>query len=324
VTQETLIQLLADGEFHSGEEAGSLLGVSRTAIWKQFKKLELLGLPLEVQKGRGYRIAGGLDLLDKQKILSLIPESISCASAGFDIFDSIGSTNAVAAEKAQQGGSHGYFCLAEQQTAGRGRRGREWQSPYGRNVYLSMVWEFQSGAAALEGLSLSVGVAVARALSDIGVSSARLKWPNDVLCDNKKLAGILLEMQGDPAGLCQVVVGVGVNVDMGKAQTTGISQPWIDAASIIGRVDRNTFTVTLVSHLWNVLTEFSRRGFAELRDEWSSLDAYKDCEVMVQLGDKWVSGVACGVDSGGGLVLNVDGVRQVFKGGEVSVRSQTP
>lgn len=321
VGENGLIRLLADGEFHSGEEIGALLGVSRTAVWKQFKKLESLGLALESRKGRGYRVVDGLQLLDAAVITKALPESVAAALPVIDVFQQVDSTNSVAAKNAPRVPGHRYLCLAEQQTTGRGRRGRVWQSPFGRNVYLSLVWQFSSGAAALEGLSLSIGVAVVRTLGACGAANAQLKWPNDVLYGGRKIAGILLEMQGDPAGICQVIIGVGVNLDLRGAETAQILQPWIDLHTIVGRVDRNQFVASLVTHLYDVLEEFSVTGFARLRDEWSGLDAFLGQDVLVQLGEQSLLGRAVGVDESGGLKVNIDGVQRVFRGGEISLRS---
>ena len=209
MSTEKILQVLADGEFHSGEELGAALGVSRAAVWKQLQKLEALNIELESQKGRGYRIVGGLDLLSREAVLASSGEASKPFVESMDIFNELASTNEVALAKIAEGDAHGYCCTAELQRSGRGRRGRQWVSPFARNLYFSMVWQFHSGASALEGLSLCIGVAVARALNRAGVDGVALKWPNDVLLDGRKLAGILLEMQGDPAGLDPDVGGEG-------------------------------------------------------------------------------------------------------------------
>lgn len=315
-----LLTILADGEFHSGEELGAQLGISRAAVWKQLHKLEVLELPVESIKGRGYRLVGGLDLLKVDKIRGLLPEAVASNLGELDIYPLVSSTNDAAAEAIRVGRGRNYCCLAEQQSAGRGRRGRDWRSPFGRNIYLSMVWEFQSGAAALEGLSLSVGLAVVRALCSLGVNGAGLKWPNDILHDNKKLAGILLEMQGDPAGLCQVIVGVGLNVNLQGCDTDAITQPWTDLQSIVGKLDRNQLVATLIGELLKVQLEFTRDGFTHLRAEWCQFDVFAGKQVRVQLGDNYIEGLARGVDASGGLVLETDAGERVFRGGEVSLR----
>jgi BirA family biotin operon repressor/biotin-[acetyl-CoA-carboxylase] ligase len=294
VDNSILLTILADGEYHSGEELGAQLGVSRAAVWKQLHKLEALELPIESIKGRGYRLVGGLDLLEADKIRSFLPESAASALGELDIFPIIGSTNDAAAEAIRTGRSANYCCFAEQQSAGRGRRGRAWRSPF--------------------------GLAVVRALGRLGVDGAGLKWPNDVLHDNKKLAGILLEMQGDPSGLCQVIVGVGLNVNLTGCDTDAITQPWTDLQMIVGSVPRNDLAATLIAELLKVQAEFTRDGFTYLRDEWGKFDVFAGKPVQVQLGDNVIEGVARGVDASGGLVLETDAGERVFRGGEVSLR----
>lgn len=204
-----ILNLLADGQFHSGEELGELLNVSRAAVWKHLQKMESLGIQIQSVKGRGYCIESGLDLLCANKIKNIAP-CIDQFNLRLELFSSIDSTNSYLLRHSDLAGR---ICVAELQTQGRGRRGRAWVSPYAQNVYLSIGWGFDGGVAVIEGLSLAVGVAIAHALQKQGVSGIELKWPNDVLYCGKKLAGILIEMVGDPSGYCQVVIGVGVNVD---------------------------------------------------------------------------------------------------------------
>lgn len=318
---DKILTILADGQFHSGEELGAALGVSRAAVWKQLQKLETLSLDVETQKGRGYRVIGGLDLLDRSRMLSAASDRIRPVVEAMTIAQSLDSTNLQAARRIADGGAHGYCCVAEQQSAGRGRRGRHWLSPFARSLYFSLVWEFNSGAAALEGLSLCVGVAVARAMARAGVDEVNLKWPNDVLRSGRKLAGILLEMQGDPAGICQVVIGVGVNVRLTGIDTRSIAQPWADLADLSIGGDRNGLLVLILDELVAALTRYTAEGFRPFRDEWMGLDAYRGREVVVQLGGSWLTGIAEGVDAGGGLQLRTAQGMRTFHGGEVSLRS---
>ena len=318
---EKILHILADGDFHSGEELGAALGVSRAAVWKQLQKLESLSVELESQKGRGYRIVGGLSLLSREQVLACSTEASRPFVASMDILGEVASTNQLALARIAEGGAHGYCCAAELQSSGRGRRGRQWVSPFARSVYFSMVWEFHSGASALEGLSLCVGVAVARALRGAGVDGVALKWPNDILRDGRKLAGILLEMQGDPAGVCQVVIGVGINARMSGADTSAITQPWADLRGCAIADDRSRLLALVLNALVDVLNEYSSGGFPPFREEWQLLDAYRGREVMVQLGEAWVRGTAEGVDQGGGLQVRTDTGLRTFHGGEVSLRS---
>ena len=160
----SLLPLLADGEFHSGQDLAEAMGVSRTAVWKQVNRLVNDSvLAIESVKGKGYRIPGGIDLLDAAQVKAGLDARASALMGRLEILDTVDSTNAHLMRLAEQDGLTGLVCTAEQQSAGRGRRGRQWVSPYASNLYLSLLWEFTQGAAALEGLSLAVGVAVAHA-----------------------------------------------------------------------------------------------------------------------------------------------------------------
>jgi len=321
----SLLALLADGKFHSGQELGERLGVSRTAIWKQVQKLIQLELPLTSTRGQGYRLEGGLELLNKEIILTSLNPAVKDVLTELELLFLTDSTNAHALAKAGQG-QCGYVCLAEQQSAGRGRRGRHWVSPFGKNIYLSISWCFESGAGALEGLSLAVAVALRRVLSAAGLTGLALKWPNDVLCHNRKIAGILLEMTGDPAGACQVVVGVGLNVDMPEGAAAGIDQPWTDVQSNLRHAgmppaSRNALTSALISELLLVLRNFELQGFAAYRQEWLAHDALVGREVELRAADRVVRGRMTGVGPTGALCLDVQGRQQLFYGGEVSLRA---
>jgi BirA family biotin operon repressor/biotin-[acetyl-CoA-carboxylase] ligase len=316
-----LLRLLSAGEFVSGQQIADTLGVSRTAVWKQLNRLGELGLELESVKGRGYRIPGGLDLLDRDAVLAAMDNEARALLRELDLRDSVGSTNAEAMARVAAGAGSGYVCTAEQQQAGRGRRGRSWISPFGRNLYLSVVWEYSQGAAALEGLSLACGVAVARALATCDVPPVQLKWPNDILHDGAKLGGILLEMTGDAAGVCQVVVGIGLNVNMPRAE--GIDQAWTDLARVCDErpPSRSMLLGVLLTELLPLLSTFEASGFAPWREAWCALDAFADAPVVLHSGDKQLAGTARGVDARGALQLETAaaGIQSVF-GGELSMR----
>jgi BirA family transcriptional regulator, biotin operon repressor / biotin---[acetyl-CoA-carboxylase] ligase len=318
---QALLSLIADGEFHSGKDLGDVLGVSRTAVWKHIQKLEPLGIHLESVKGKGYRLAGGLELLDRQRILSEVQGVAKTLLSELEVLSLTDSTNLHAMQQIEGQAGHGYVCLAEYQTAGRGRRGRTWVSPYGSNIYLSAVAEFEGGAAALEGLSLAVGVALVRALSSVGVEGVQLKWPNDLLWQGKKLAGILLEMSGDVAGPCQVVVGIGLNISMPEKVAEDIDQPWVDVASIVPSYSRNEIVGAMLTELLPLLDGFQQRGFAAYKNEWESMHAYQDCDVQIQTAKMHEVGRALGVTDVGALRVVVEGVERHFSGGEVSLRS---
>ena len=324
MSKSTLLPLLADGEFRSGQELADVMGVSRTAVWKQVNRLAAeSGIEIESVRGKGYRIPGGIDLLSSDQVRDALATRPRSLLSRLDILESIDSTNAEALRRADQGCSSGFVCTAEQQTAGRGRRGRQWVSPYASNLYVSLLWEFSQGAAALEGLSLAVGVAVARALRACGVPGVQLKWPNDVLYDGDKLGGILLEMSGDAAGSCRVVIGIGLNVAMPEAAATAIDQTWTDIRSITARSrpGRNLLLAELLNELLPLVADFEQQGFIHWRDEWQVLDAFAGQPVVLHAGSGQLAGIARGVDQRGALQLETTtGVQSIY-GGEISLRA---
>lgn len=317
-----LLDLMADGDVHSGAELGDVLGVSRTAVWKQLQKLDPLGIPLESRRGLGYQIPDGIELLNEEAILEGMKPLSRPLVNRLDIYPAIESTNAKAMSVAQGDGSHGYVCLAEFQSGGRGRRGRKWVSPYGQNIYLSIVAEFTAGAAALEGLSLAVGVSVAKGLSSCGIEGVQLKWPNDILAGDKKLAGILLEMTGDPMGVCRVVIGIGVNVRASSEGMQEVDQPWVNASDLNDNLSRNRLVAAMLDELMPMLVRFGGSGFSAYRQEWEALNAHRGKRVNLHGAAQGViSGEVVGVTDQGGLVLNCQGEERVFTGGEISLRS---
>jgi BirA family biotin operon repressor/biotin-[acetyl-CoA-carboxylase] ligase len=322
---QNILLLLADGKFHSGQELGDILGVSRTAVWKHLQKLTALGLPVTTVKGKGYCLKDGLDLLNESEIRRHLASETQMLLSELDIRMIVDSTNTCAMKN---GGSYGngYVCVAEQQTAGKGRRGRQWISPFGKNIYLSLVWNFE-GAAVLEGLSLAVGVAIADALKDCGVTDIELKWPNDLLWRGRKLAGVLLEMSGDPSGACQLVVGIGINVSMPEVIATEIDQPWVDIQSILTEsgggsgVTRNQLIAALLTQLLPMMQTYAEKKFSTYRARWEMLNAHANQCVELRTAKDLIVGTLLGVNDSGALRLETTQGEQLFYGGEVSLRA---
>jgi BirA family biotin operon repressor/biotin-[acetyl-CoA-carboxylase] ligase len=315
-----LLQLLADGKNHSGQELAGLLSVSRTAIWKQLAKLEGLGLELLSQSGKGYCLKGGLELLDDKLILSgLTPVADACLGQ-LSVLPSVDSTNAFLMRQESMSGISG--CFAEYQSAGRGRRGRRWVSPFASNIYLSLRLSLNSGLGAFEGISLAVGVAVVRALGELGVGNAQLKWPNDVLWSGKKLGGILTEVVGDPSGVCHLVVGVGLNLKTEKSMLLAIDQPWVALGGILPvSPSRNKVASCLLNHLMPLLSAYEVEGFAAYKAEWECLNAHRNHLVDLFMGAAQTTGIMRGVNASGALLLETKHGLKVFHGGEVSLRA---
>lgn len=322
-----LIRLLSDGEFHSGEQLGEQLGVSRAAVWKQLRKLEALGIVMEAVKGQGYRLAEPLELLDGARIVAGLSRESRGLLTRLFVEETLPSSNAFLRERFDQGAGHGEVCLVEQQSAGRGRRGRTWSTPWGRSLMLSLGWRVESGVAALEGLSLAVGVVLAQVLERHGVAPC-LKWPNDVLLCGPdgalgKLAGILVEVTGDTAGPCTVVVGMGINVGLPSAFRKGLDQPAAAIHDQAPEVSRNALAVELIEALLPLVANFEKEGFAVWQDDWNSRHAYAGQEVDILRGQQREQAVAEGVDAAGNLLVNQQGQQLRLAGGEISLRARS-
>ena len=312
-----LLKVLQDGRFHSGEELGAALGISRSAVWKHLQRLELvLGVQLYKVPGRGYRLPEPMFLLDR---CSVEPE---LERLGWDVrlLDSVDSTNAEALRLLSSGVNAPFVVLAEAQTSGRGRRGRAWLSPPAQNLYYTLALTISGGPQRLSGLSLVVGLAVMHGLRQMGVAGAGVKWPNDIYVGGKKIAGILLELTGDPADVCHVVIGIGINVNM-SADAVEIEQAWTSMrAESSALMDRNEVVRVLSRSLHLYLERHAEAGFGEMRAEWEDNNIWRNQHCCLSSGSQQVKGVVLGVDDQGALRLMVDGQESRFSGGELSLR----
>lgn len=315
---DPLLAALAGNRAISGVELAQSLGISRAAVWKQIDRLRALGLEIEARAGVGYRLAHPLQLLDATLIRSRIGASVQSLLRQLLIVNETASTSADLLARSASLAS-GVVLIAEAQTAGRGQRGRRWQSPFASGFLGSLLWRFDQGLASLGGLSLAMGVAVADALAECG-ASVQLKWPNDIVVDGHKLGGLLVDAGGEAHGECHVVVGLGLNGRMTEAARLQIEQPVTDLASVLGSaVDRNILAARLLTHLLMALRDFSAHGFAAFHARFLALDALQGRHVHVASGNAQHHGIAAGVDDSGRLCVTIDGVRQAFDVGTVRV-----
>jgi BirA family biotin operon repressor/biotin-[acetyl-CoA-carboxylase] ligase len=326
-TSFELVAVLADGRFHSGDDLGQHFGVTRSAIWKAVKKLSEIGLEVHSIRGRGYRLSEPITLLDKNSFLANVTSDNRARIKELEVLDCTDSTNSHTLRKIQNGSlsltpGQTYLCLAEMQTAGKGRRGRRWVSPFGHNLYLSMVQVYEGGASGLEGLSLVVGLALVKALHSSGFSGLGVKWPNDVLWKGKKLAGILIEINGDIAGRCQVVIGVGLNLKQKQDEMQEVSQPWTSLGDLgFEQLQRNVLLGRILEFQLDALKRFESDGFPSFISDWALHDVTvgKKLELTTAMGS--LTGIGEGVDVNGALILRTkQGIRK-FHGGEVSLRT---
>jgi BirA family biotin operon repressor/biotin-[acetyl-CoA-carboxylase] ligase len=328
----SLLRLLADGEFHSGEVLAQQLGVSRSSVNNALQGMEQYGLKLYSVRGRGYCLVDAPQWLDVASIQAGLAEHAD--RFHIEVADSASSSNTLLLQRAAQHAASGSVLAVEWQSGGRGRLGRQWHSGLGNALTFSLLWRFDCGLAGLSGLSLAAGVALIRAMHQCGVRAARLKWPNDVIGlddvqkKQGKLAGILIEAQGDMLGPSAVVIGVGVNLSLPEQVLQRIGQPVIDLAHMTAALpERNQLLALLLRELGSVLGEFAQHGFAGLRKEWESYHLYQNEEVKLLMPDGAnIQGIVRGVTDEGALLLETrnNGTGQpearVFHAGEISLR----
>jgi len=308
-----LISILADGEFHSGEQLGTAMGMSRAAINKHIQTVRDWGVDIFTVPGKGYSLPYPIQLLEEEKILAMLP------AGGVSVLPVIDSTNQFLMDRIGQLNS-GDACVAEYQQAGRGRRGRKWFSPFGSNLYLSMYWKLEQGPAAAMGLSLVIGIVMAEVLHHLGAEDVRVKWPNDLYLNDRKLAGILVELTGKTGDAAHLVIGAGINLKMREPATDTINQGWINLQEAGVNIDRNELTATLLKELRSALVHFEKEGLTPFIARWRGLDNFLDRPVKLLIGDQEIHGVERGIDPQGALLLEQDGVIKPYIGGEISLR----
>lgn len=310
----TLMSTLADGQFHSGEQLGDTLGMSRAAINKHIQTLRDWGVDVFTVPGKGYSLPEPIQLLNEELIRSQI-ETGSVA-----VLPVIDSTNQYLLDRLSSLHS-GDACIAEYQQAGRGRRGRKWFSPFGANLYLSMYWRLEQGPAAAIGLSLVIGIVMAEVLHDLGADQVRVKWPNDLYLQDRKLAGILVELTGKTGDAAQIVIGAGINLAMRRVENEVVNQGWINLQEAGVKIDRNQLAARLINELRVALEQFEKEGLSPFLGRWEKLDNFIHRPVKLIIGDREIYGISRGIDEQGALLLEQNGAIKAWVGGEISLRS---
>lgn len=310
----TLVSILADGEFHSGEQLGERLGMSRAAINKHIQTLRDWGVDVFTVPGKGYSLPEPIQLLNEEQIVAQVQ------TGKVAVLPVIDSTNQYLLDRISELRS-GDACVAEYQQAGRGRRGRKWFSPFGANLYLSMYWRLEQGPAAAIGLSLVIGIIMAEVLQELGAENVRVKWPNDLYLGDRKLAGILVELTGKTGDAAQIVIGAGINLSMRRAESDVINQGWVNLQEAGVVIDRNTLAVRLINALRSALQSFEQEGLSPWLSRWKKLDNFIDRPVKLIIGEREIIGISRGIDAQGALLLEQDGVIKPWMGGEISLRS---
>jgi BirA family biotin operon repressor/biotin-[acetyl-CoA-carboxylase] ligase len=315
----SILKLLSSTEFRSGEAISRELGISRASVHNLMERAKQLGVDVQAVRGKGYRLAEPYSWLELDRLAARLAER----GYRLHLHEQVDSTNSRLLDLAQQGQCHKCVVAAEWQSQGRGRRGRHWWAPLGGGLTFSLLWHFQRPLTALSGLSLAVGVGLARALRGMGVAEARLKWPNDILVEGRKLAGILIETHGDVLSAASAVIGIGINV---RAVPEGEASRGFEPVALedaLGRLpDRNEVLIALLHELDGVLKVFDVQGFVPFVAEWHALHAWQGRPVQVvgAGGHDVLQGIALGVDEAGVLRLETAEGLRLIHSGEVSLR----
>ncbi|RHW76209.1 bifunctional biotin--[acetyl-CoA-carboxylase] ligase/biotin operon repressor BirA [Colwellia sp. RSH04] len=317
VIKQHLIRSLAQGQFISGQQLGDELNVSRTAIAKHIKALTELGLDIYSVTGKGYRLSQPINLLDKNTIDSLLNDTRIVV----EVHNLIDSTNDYLMRRLPNQLTQGQVCLAECQSAGRGRRGRKWVSPFGSQIYLSMYWYLEQGLSAAMGLSLVTALAVSDAIKEYCDVQVQLKWPNDIYINGVKLAGILIDLEGQALEPSHSVIGIGINLNMPEQAAKAIDQQWTDLQSHCSKnIDRSELSASIIKHLRARLVEHQNHGLTPMLDDWHQQDVFLNKAVRLLTGERVTSGICRGINNQGALMLEVNGQLKPIYGGEVSLR----
>jgi BirA family biotin operon repressor/biotin-[acetyl-CoA-carboxylase] ligase len=311
-------ELLSDNEYHDGTSIGNQLKITRAAVWKAIKKLEAYGIDLKSVKGKGYLLENPLILLNAKKIKSLLNNK----SIKLEVLEKIDSTNDYV-KKYIPNNKELKICIAEYMTKGKGRLHRKWHAPFGKNIYFSLLYPFQKDISELSGLSLVVSLAVCHAIELAVKINQKLsvKWPNDVLVNKYKLAGTLIEAQSESNGFCQVIIGIGINVNMMDADKKDISQPWTSLAKVTGEyIDRNILGSNLINVLDEYLANFKQHGLKYFIKEWQKRDCLLDQSVALMSDTHKFQGISAGVNDQGHLLLKINNKTiQAFSSGDTTL-----
>ena len=321
-----LLHKLQDGLSHSGQALADDMGLTRSAVWSQIKQLQDLGIDIHAVSGKGYRLPGGYEFLDADKIRRQWPQAVAADVTHIDVVQVTDSTNERLLAAATENDVHGHVFLSEYQTAGRGRRGASWLAPPGSGLCLSLAWRFSEPPEAMGALSLVVGLSVRRALLAVGGRGISVKWPNDIYIEDErgpaKIAGILIELRSELSGPSMVVIGLGLNLVLNQNIRRQIDQNASDLASVCEAAPgRNEVAGLVIAEIIKSLKKFSVRGFSEFLAEWRAADFLIGRQIKLHIHDKAVVGEALGVNEHGLLLLKVGDETQRHFAGHVELLS---
>jgi len=311
----SIVDTLNKGGYHDGISLGKPLGITRAAVCKLIKKLKDYNVKIDSIKNKGYALREPFILLDKSKIKQYCKNS----DIDIDIFESLPSTNDYL--KLQKHLIEPTVYLAEQQTHGRGRLNRHWYSPFGQNIYFSCLYYLEKDVSELAGLSLIISLAVAHLLKQYHLSNIQIKWPNDVLYKGSKLSGNLIDVEAETCGLCRIIIGIGININMLNDERRNITQKWTSLREISQQyIDRNQTCAQLIEILIVYLKKFAIHGLGIFMDEWKSIDLLMNKTITLKCGAQEFTGRVMGINHLGNLLVEVSpGIIKKFSSGEASI-----
>jgi len=298
------------------------MGCSRVTVWKSISELKSLGISIFSVKKKGYRLPKKISFFNIENIQRELGELNQFVN--LELLNVIDSTNKYLNTSANIK-PHASVVIANIQTKGKGRRGRSWQASVGESLSMSILWKFDKGASGLSGLSLVVGVAIQRLMKKIGINNSFLKWPNDLLIleDDTyfKLAGVLIELQGDLESRCSAVIGVGLNYDLSNDILNNIDQPATNIKKYLhSDIDLNQLSAMLIKEIINALSEFEKNGFLSVKEEWLSYNAFKEKTIsFIKSGGEVITGQIVDIENDGALnIMQNNGIHEILISGEVS------
>jgi BirA family biotin operon repressor/biotin-[acetyl-CoA-carboxylase] ligase len=317
---QQIVATLLKREPVSGQDLAGLLGVSRTAVWKHIRLLKKVGFTVEARTGQGYRLTQVPDLL----LPVLIQARLKTKIIGRSIhhFPQIESTNTKARELAEQGAPEGTLVVAEYQTRGKGRMSRPWESPAGQNLLFSIILRPTLPPQQTFNLILLVSVALCRSIQLETNLELKIKWPNDLYCRGKKMAGILAEFAAESDRLNYVIIGVGLNVNWSPADLPEDAQPATSILRETGiRASRLEILVSFLAGMERFYRQAQREGYQFIKQAWDQYSLIKNRPVKVMNGKETWSGIAQGIDPQGALMVMLDsGEKKRFLTGDVHLR----
>jgi BirA family biotin operon repressor/biotin-[acetyl-CoA-carboxylase] ligase len=306
IKHKKLLGILQDNQFHSGEFIGKQLRITRAAVWKLIQSLQELGFEIEGISRRGYRLVHPFSFLSLTTIKKKLRAETNNQFKLIELMDQIDSTNTYLLQRMYEYSKTPRICLAEQQLHGRGRRDRHWHSPFGQNIYLSILWRMDSREY-FHTLPLVVCLSIIKTLEDFSIpTKPQLKWPNDIYVEGKKLGGVLIETHSEVNENTQAVIGIGLNVNMMNAPKKMINQPWISLLQIFNKVlDRNVLVSRIIENCVTYLELFQRHGFNYFKNLWNQYDICSNQFLKIQCHDLTLEGLGQGVDQYGRLQISI-------------------